>query len=267
MVQNLISSVDAVPSELISKMNISAPAVLVNQCDEDSDETIEFKGYRVLVLNRNERGVGRSRNLCIDNCSEDIILFSDEDIVYNDDYVQILENMFETHPEADMIFFNVEVCEERRTYWNDSFRKVSGMNCGRYPAYSIAARRDALIKSGVKYSVLFGGGAKYSNGEDSLFIRECLKSGMRLYASDKCIGREEARESTWFKGYTEKFFFDRGVLFYFLYGAFAYIWGIRFVLVKKDMFKGEIGRGKAFKLICDGIRCGRSEKHNKNIAV
>lgn len=260
MIQNLVSCVNKIPAELVEQMNISAPTVIVNQCGKNSEEEFEYRGFPVKVSNRDEKGVGLSRNLCIENSTEEIILFSDEDIVYNDDYAQVICREFENHPEAEMLLFNMEVCEERRTYRNEKFKKISGMNCGRYPAYSIAVRRDVLVKSGVKFSELFGGGAKYSNGEDSLFIRECLKSKMKIFATEKCLGREEPRESTWFNGYTEKFFFDRGVLFYFLYGKMAMVWALRFIIVKKEMFSGNIGRKQAFKLIREGIRQGKAEK-------
>lgn len=256
----LISSVNQEPEELVNKMNPECDVVLVNQCDKDSDESFLKDGHKVKVLHRNERGVGKSRNLALETAQKDILLFSDEDIIYRPGYAGDILTEFEKHPEAELLLFNVEVCPERKTYWNDGFSRVKWYNCGRYPAYSIAVRRNALAKSSVRYSELFGGGAKYSNGEDSLFLKQCADKGIRMYATDVVIGKEEPRESTWFKGYTEKFFFDRGVLFAFLYGNMAWLWALRFVLTKKEMFLGEIGRKQAYRLITDGVRQGKKEK-------
>ena len=257
----LISSVNAVPAELTTKMNIQCDAVLVNQCDMDADESFTQQNRTIRVFSRNERGVGKSRNLALKHAQGDILLFSDEDIVYKDGYVSLILDEFEKHPEAELLLFNVEVCPERKTYWNEGFFRVKWYNCGRYPAYSIAVRKEALDRSKVKYSELFGGGAKYSNGEDSLFLKECADSGIKMYATDVVIGREEARESTWFHGYTEKFFFDRGVLFAFLYGGLAWIWALRFVCTKKEMLQGEIKRKQAYRLIKAGIKQGKAEKN------
>ena len=77
-----------------------------------------------------------------------------------------------------------------------------------------------------------------------------------MYASPVLLGSETPSESTWFSGFNEKFFFDRGVLFAFLYGKSAWLWRLRFILVKKDMFKGEIDRKNANRLMKDGIREG-----------
>lgn len=256
----LISAVNAEPVALLEKMRPECDAVLVNQCDKNDDEVIFVNDHKICVCHRNERGVGKSRNLAMEKAEGDIWLFSDDDIIYKAGYVTNIIAEFEKHPEADVLLFNVEVCLERKTYWNKGFTKVRWYNCGRYPAYSIAVRRDVLLRSQIKYSELFGGGAKYSNGEDSLFLKQCLDKGIRVYATDAVIGKEEYRASTWFKGYTEKFFFDRGVLFAFLYGAFARLWALRFVLTKKDMFQGDIKQKQAYKLICEGIRQGKKEK-------
>ncbi|MDD6734580.1 MAG: glycosyltransferase family A protein [Lachnospiraceae bacterium] len=257
----LISALNCDPQSLIKHMNLSTNAVMVHQCDRETVKTITHPSGAIVHLFENrERGVGKSRNLALSKATDEIILFSDEDIVYYDGYESKVEEEFNKHPEADILLFNVDVCPERKTYWNDAFHKVTKLNCGRYPAYSIAARRLSLERARVKYSEFFGGGAKYSNGEDSLFLMDCLRAGLKLYATPVLIGKEEARESTWFHGFTEKFFFDRGVLFAYLYREFAGIWALRFLITKKEMFQGEINRKKACKLIFSGIKCGNSER-------
>ena len=107
------------------------------------------------------------------------------------------------------------------------------------------------------FSLLFGGGAPYSAGEDSLFIMRCVKSGMKIYALPVSIGREELRPSTWFNGYTEKFFYDRGVLFSHLYGKLAGVMAIRYIMLKKKLMCKEVSPKKAYGLIKKGIREGR----------
>ena len=108
-------------------------------------------------------------------------------------------------------------------------------NSGRYPTYSMTVRRERLLAKNVWFSLLFGGGAKYSNGEDSMFIWDCLKKGLKAIALPVMIGKEEARPSTWFNGYNEKFFFDRGVLYQALYGKMAKPFAYRFLWKHKGM--------------------------------
>ena len=258
-VQLLISCVNEDIQELIKKMKIDGPAVIVNQCSEDKEESVAVNGHLVKVYHRNERGVGRSRNLALSKADTDICLFGDEDIVYVKGYEKLIEQEFEAHPEADGIMFQVEVTPDRKTYQNDEWGEVTLWNCGRYPAYSMAFRREKLHKTGVRFSLLFGGGAPYSNGEDSLFIRQVIRSGMKICKSPICIGEEIPRPSTWFTGYHDKFFFDRGVLYHFLYGAWAPVWGFRFVFTKRKEMCQDIPWMKAFRLLLDGIKQGKIE--------
>lgn len=157
-----------------------------------------------------------------------------------------------------MLLFNVKASEGRETYHTDSFGRVRWYNCGRYPTYSFAVKRECLHKNNITFSLLFGGGARYSNGEDSLFIRDCLKSGMRVYRVPVNIGKEKYRESTWFRGYNEKFFFDRGVLYSYLYGRLDKVMAMRWLLKHKEELCQEISLKEAYGIMCRGMKEGRS---------
>lgn len=251
----LVSCVHKDPRELSAQMHITSDAVIVSQCeDADSSETFELSGRRIRSIKSTAKGVGLSRNTCMDNSEDDIIVFADEDIVYEDGYEELIMREFNSHPEADIILFNVKVCEERRTYWNEGFKQIKWYNCGRYPAYSIACRNIRLRASGVRFSLLFGGGAKYSNGEDSLFLNDCLKAGLNIYATETVIGEEIPRPSTWFHGYTDKYFYDRGVLYHFLYGKYAKLFGMRWLLKTKKDYSENYPYAKAKEMLLLGVK-------------
>lgn len=252
----LISALNADPEKLIKKMNVNCDAILVNQCGKDDVSQLN----NVRVFSSSERGVGLSRTKALYASTGDIVLFSDDDIEYLDNFGSLLISEFEKHPEADGIFFNFEVDPSRRTYENESFEAVTFKGSGRFPTYSLAIKRKPVVEKGIKFSPLFGGGAKYSCGEDSLFIIDCLKAGLKLYKSPVYLGREIYRESTWFNGYTEKFFFDKGVLYPFLYGPLAFAVGARFILKHKSEMCKEIRPLKAYLLLLKGIKEGMSVK-------
>ncbi len=201
--------------------------------------------------------MGLSRNTALLHARGDIVLFSDEDIRFYEGYAEQVLSAFEKDPDADLITFNFKVDVRRATYYNKEKRPIRWYNYGRYPTYSVAARLASLRRANVCFSLLFGGGARYSNGEDSLFLHDCLKKGLRLYASTEEIGEEIYRESTWFKGYNEKFFTDRGVLYHHLYGRMAGLFSLRFLLAKRGEMCREISFGDAYRLMRKGIGQGR----------
>lgn len=262
-VEVLVSAMHQAGMELAEKMNLQTDAVIVNQCEQFAFETFLYKGATIRQFSCAERGVGLSRNTALMRGRGDILLFSDEDIRYVDGYEKIILDAFDANPDADGMTFNVTVDPRRKTYENTAEGRIRFYNYGRYPTYALAVKREAIRRAGVCFSLLFGGGASYSNGEDSLFFHDCLKKGLHLYTSPKKIGAEEYRESTWFTGYHEKFFFDRGVLYPYLYGCMAYPMALRFLLSKRKVMCGEIGVSKALKMMKQGIREGRDIRGKK----
>ncbi len=257
-VEVLVSVMNSSMENVVSKMNLDSDAVIINQCDRFSCEEMEFNGHRVRFFSFPDRGIGRSRNEAILRADSDICLFSDEDIVYEKGYAQAIEEEFAQNPKADMILFNITVEEARRTYHIESRRRVHWYNCGRYGAVSFAVRRSSLLASNVTFSLLFGGGARYSNGEDSLFLKEFMSKGYKVYTAPITIGREQGGASTWFSGYHQKFFHDRGVLYHYLYGALAGAMALRFLLAHRRKFCAQVPVSRAFAWMRAGIREGRS---------
>ena len=255
--QTLVSAVKQKPSTLAEKMNLQSEAIIINQCDKNEYLEYDWRGYKIKAYSFAEKGVGLSRNNALLRATADILLFSDEDIVYEEGYAERILQAFQERPRADMLLFNMEVEEERATYHIEKEQRVRFYNSGRYPTYSFAIRREKLHSANITFSLLFGGGAKYSNGEDSLFLMECLKKGLKVYALPITIGKEVPRPSTWFFGYTEKFFFDRGVLYHYLYGKLKYVMCLRFLLAHGKKMCEKITRKEAYKLMLQGIKEGR----------
>lgn len=254
-VQVLASVMNQTMEQIAERMRLQSDAVIVNQCDRLGFEEMDCHGGRVRFYSFPDRGIGKSRNEAILRADGDILLFSDEDIVYEPDYAQAVALEFEKNTRADMILFNVSVKKERQTYCITERKRVRWYNCGRYGAVSFAVKRDSLLALGVTFSLLFGGGARYSNGEDSLFLKEFIDKGGRVYTAPVTIGSEVREgESSWFAGYNEKFFYDRGVLYRYLYGGLASVMALRFLLAHRARLCAELPLRKAYCLMKKGIK-------------
>lgn len=253
----LVAAVDENVIMLAEHMNIRTAAVICNQCHEVSYKMFERNGREIRCWSFDERGVGRNRNNALMRAEKDLVLFGDEDIVYHDDYEEKVLQEFRRMPQADIIMFNVTAAQGRETYENTRYKRVRWYNYGRYPTYAMCCRRESLWKANVWFSLLFGGGARYSNGEDSLFLHDCLKKGLRIMASPVCIGHEQARNdasSTWFHGYNEKFFRDRGTLYHSLYGRLEKAMALRFLVVHRKTMCRTVPLKKAYRLMKEGMK-------------
>ena len=250
----LISGMNLDTTHVAENMKLEADAIVINQTDSFGFEEYQYNNRNIRVYSFIEKGVGLSRNNALLRADGDIVLFSDEDIVYKEGYAKAVLDAFEANPDIDMIFFNFDVAEDRQTYHIEKKGRIRSYNCGRYPTYSLAVRREVLHKKGITFSLLFGGGAKYSNGEDSLFIKQCIKSGMKALALPVTLGREVPRPSTWFNGYTDKFFYDRGVLYKALYKGLAKPLALRFLIAHRDIMLTNRKLMDAYKLMTQGMK-------------
>lgn len=256
-VEVLASVMREEPWELARRMGIASDAVIINQCDRLGFEKIEYEGHVVRFYSFPDKGVGKSRNEALLRAEGDICLFADGDLVYENGYAEAIEAEFRANPRADMILFNVEVAKERRTYHISKRKRVHWYNCGRYGAVSFAARRESLLSSGVAFSLLFGGGARYCSGEDSLFLKEFMGKGYSVYTAPVTIGREVSEGSTWFEGYDRKFFHDRGVLYRYLYGKLGRVMALRFLLAHRGRVCEKVSVLQAYGWMKEGLSVAR----------
>lgn len=212
-VQVLVATMHQQDHSLLEKMNIRSDAVIANQCDRDSIENFEWNGHKIRYLNFAERGVGLNRNNALMRADGDICLFADDDMIYTDDYVEVVTSAFEQHPDADVLVFNLHEPVQTRCVI-EKVSKVGYLNFLRYGTARVAVRRESVRKHGIYFNQCFGGGTEHCHGEDNLFLADCLKKGLKVYAIPAFIATlTEERESSWNAGYDEKYLRDQGVLY------------------------------------------------------
>ncbi|MFC7685276.1 glycosyltransferase [Ureibacillus sp. GCM10028918] len=238
--QVLLSTMSQNDTSILSKMNIQSDIIIVNQCDRNHFDQYTYNGNSVKCLSLAERGIGISRNTALMRATADICLFADDDVSYVDNYASIIVEEFNKYLNADILLFNVCSTNPKRSLYNIQRRsRVRFFNCLRYGAVMMAIRTEKVRKANVYFSLLFGGGAKYSAGEDSLFLAECIRKGLKVYAIPKRIGYVSQEESTWFNGYTEKYFIDKGVFYSNLSNRWASLLCFQFAVRHKKMFSQE----------------------------
>lgn len=263
-VEVLVSTVNAKPRELIEKMKIDSDAIIINQCDHIGYEEIKHNGNIIKIYSFAERGVGLSRNNALMRATGDIILFADDDEVFEDNYAKKIVNEFKENKKADMIIFGINsVGVDREAYYIEKTSRVHKYNSLKYGVVRFAIKLNKIRKNNINFSLLFGGGAKYGSGEDSIFIYDCLNKGMKIYTSPIVIGVVDFSESSWFNGYNEKYYFDKGALFYVLHRKNALFFSTVY-LIRHYNEKSDLTFKQKFSLLKYGIKemkdCDKNEK-------
>lgn len=227
--QVLVAALEQTDHTLPQKMNLQCAALIGNQCSRNAVEEFDYRGHPIRYYSFAERGVGLNRNTTLMRASADIVLFADEDVVYDDGYADTVLRAYAAHPKADVILFNMKVAnaggQPRDVVTRN--RRVGRRGVGRFGAVCISARTRSLKRANVTFHRMFGGGAEFGCGEDTIFLQDCVRRGLQVRTCAQTLGTAVSGTSTWFEGYTDRYFFDKGVLFYYLYPRLASLLAVR----------------------------------------
>lgn len=231
----LLATMNKTDYNFIYEMNINSNVIIANQVDHYS--YCEYKSdFYIKMISTPYRGVGKNRNISLYASSGDICLLADDDIIYKENYDKIIKTAFNEIKDADIIIFNVE---RNNTFSriNSSIKRVRLLNLLNYGAVRIAFKRENILKNNISFSLSFGGGSYFGSGEDSLFLLDCYKRGLKIYNYPATIAIVNDSKSSWFNGYDEKFFYDKGKLYKSLFNNFYFVlviyYGIKFKKLSK----------------------------------
>lgn len=252
--QVLVSTINQRDYSLLENMNIQSQAIVINQNSPLEQNLILHRDHQVCWYSFPERGIGKSRNIALMRSTAPICLFADDDVVYHDGYETMILKEFERNPRADVLIFNVKSNNPKRPeYTIRRYQRVHFYNCLRYGTFRLAVRMDRIHKKGIFFPLSFGGGCQYGSGEDSLFIMNCIRKDLKIYAVPLEIGTVTHSESTWFDGYTEKYFHDKGALFCAISEPFALGLCLQYCLRHSGIFT-TLSFPQAFSYMMQGVK-------------
>lgn len=233
-IEVLVATMNQVNLDKVKEMNIQSNVIFANQSDKyDYIQEIE-KNKSIKMITTPYRGVGRNRNIGLMASEADICILADDDMKFSDFYPNEVKKAFKKVSKADVLIFNINTIPEGKVNRrrNTKIKRVHFYNVLNYGAARISFKRERVLEANIDFSLVYGGGAKYSCGEDTLFLMDCLKKGLKIYTHPYEIATVYQYESTWFNGYDEKYFKDKGHLFKDLFGKisilFCLIFSFRF---------------------------------------
>lgn len=239
---------------LIEHMNLRSDVIIANQAERNEYAACDFDGHHAELLTTATRGVGRNRNLSLLAARSELLLFADEDVTYNADYAERVVRAFDELPQASVIIFGIDTVKNGSVIQSQTMktRRAHLWNVLRYGACAIAVRRADILRENISFTLLFGGGARYSSGEDSLFLRECLAKKLKIYTYDYCLGTTCADHSTWFEGFREKYFYDKGAWIAAAFPGCKRL--MNWIFFLKFRKRAEIPEKNALRLMRAGLR-------------
>lgn len=248
----LLSTINKNNYEILENMNINSDAVVINQCNHNSQRLIFHDKYRIKWINSCDRGLSKSRNMAIKNSNSDICLIADDDLIYVDDYDEIVKYQFRKYTNADIITFQVEGIEEKFKDYYEGTRVLNFLTLMKVASVEIAFKRDSIVSNNIEFDEDFGAGANYQMGEENIFLNHCLRKGLKIIYVPVKIADLHMGESTWFKGYNNEYFFDKGAQFAALSKKLSIPYILQYIVRKHKLFKDDIDAVSATSLMISG---------------
>ena len=255
--QILVAAMRQTDFSLVEKMNLQCDAILANQTDCNACEKHRYPFGNVQMISTDTRGVGVNRNIALEAAEAEYILFADDDVTYADGMPQKVIAEFHSHPDADVLIFGIDytkngrVTEQRRP----GNKRRHLWNSMRFGAAVTAVKLSAIRSAGIRFNPYFGGGCIYSSGEDTLFLKDCICNGLKVYSTNTVLGRCSKDTSTWFTGCNEKYFYDKGALMNYLFPHFRCLAALYFAIrVKKQT---DLNCLKRIQLMMAGVKGGK----------
>lgn len=231
-IEVLISTMNLKNEEkLINSMKIKGDYIIINQTSKI--EKIES----LKVYNYNEKGLSRSRNRAITNSKSEICILADDDVIYEDNYLDIIENAYKKYPKADIITFGAKSLNPNRIIKKVKSKKINKINSMRIISSQITFKRDSLIKNNIKFDEKFGAGSKFDKAEETIMLCDALRKGLRIINIPIVIATIKQEESTWFKGFNKDFLTKQGACFYRMNQPIYMILIIQYAIRKYKLYK------------------------------
>jgi glycosyltransferase involved in cell wall biosynthesis len=156
--------------------------LVVHQCTKNLDLPLNFLDRDdVRYYKIKSKGVTISRNHAINNAKGDIIIFSDDDVSYEQNDLENVSKIFQDNPNVDVGIFKIKTPAGSPTYENYHSSQIEIKTAPSVGTIQLAVRLESLRKSGVFFDERFGCGNSFLIGSDEqIFLHDCLKAGMKV---------------------------------------------------------------------------------------
>ena len=148
--------------------------VIINQTNPNT--LLISNNKNITVINDFGNGLSRSRNIALKNSSKEILVFTDDDVVYKSDFVETITNSFNKYKNATIIQFQIEDFNNFvfRKYHKKEKLKLSQFQASNAMSVELAIKRSFLIDNNITYDELFGLGSVFKLGEENILISDII---------------------------------------------------------------------------------------------
>jgi glycosyltransferase involved in cell wall biosynthesis len=184
-----------------------------------------------------EKGLSLNRNRSMQLSRGELVLITDDDLIFQNKAIRSILQAFEELPAADILTFKTEFPDGKpfkryaKHVHQHNFRSVM-----RVTSFEIAYRRKSIAKAGIKWDEQFGiGGKPFTNGIENIFLVDALRAGLKAYFIPETIVTHPFINSGY--TYSDHLIKSKGAMFARMFGRWAYTLNFLFAVKKYRDYK------------------------------
>lgn len=254
----LLSCMHQTDDALVRRSGLTGDVTVISQCDREGYEEFPTPHGLSRIYFTRQRGLTKSRNMAIEKSRADICMLCDDDETFVPDYEKKILAAYESLPDADVIIFKML---DRPAAFPDRVMRLRFPRTLKVASWQISFRRQRLLDTGVRFDERLGAGTGNGAEEELKFLLDCQRAGLKIFYVPTAVAAVAQTQSTWFNGFTEVFFENRGATTRYILGApMALVYGVYYVLRKKKLYQENLTVRQAFKALLRGIRSDKIGK-------
>lgn len=167
------------------------------------------------------KGVAKSRNQAIDLAQGEYLIFSDDDITFNEFGLRQAIEFLDAHPDVSLLLGQAtDDSGALRKSYPTTVEKLGSFNSARAATYEMIIRVAEVRRLGVRFDEDFGAGAKNYLGDEYIFVVDLIRAGGKAVFAPITLAQHptESSGSRWGSAQDRR---ARAVIFTRVFGAFA----------------------------------------------
>ena len=185
-------------------------------------------------------------------------LLSDDDEIFIDDLENVVAKAYAEISDADVIVFGADykshICNKPSKLKKLQLLKVSSVQI----SFKLSS-----IKNKLYFDEKLGAGTGNGAGEETKFLWDCYSKGLKIYYYPVKILSLREKQSTWFNGYDENYFYNRGKVTRYIMGRFySTLYAYYYAFSHRKLYNKQISIFKALKYMIKGIKEGKLNENS-----
>jgi len=212
---------------------------------------------KVKVINSSEKGLSKSRNLALANATKELLVITDDDLIFKPDFESKITTAFNHFENPAMVRFCSEKTENvlMQKYPKQRKQMLNWLDILNTISFEIVVKRTQLKNKQIHLDERFGLGSTFGAGEEQVFLSTIKKAGLNLCFEPQVLV-VHLQPTTTHKISIEQKYYIQGAVLTAIFPNFYRFWF--FLKVFFDWKQGNLSL-KDFKLANKYFKSGRTD--------